>query len=74
MVLCPVGFRDDRLDFGWKFPELSRTAPADPQPLVDALNRLVPGVSNRTAEAYADLVNDPSNWTIEVDSEVNPNA
>jgi hypothetical protein len=68
VALCPLGFRDERPDFGWPIPIMA-PIPPDPQPLVDALDRLVPLQHPRQASAYTTMA-DPSAWTIEVDSEV----
>lgn len=49
---CPTGFRDERPDFGWSFPEF-RTAPLDPEGLVVALERFGPA-ARFTATEVAD--------------------
>jgi hypothetical protein len=69
VALCPIGFRAERPDFGWPIPVM-RPAPLDPQPLVKALDELVPLPTPRDARGYIALVSDPSHWTIEIDSSV----
>jgi hypothetical protein len=69
VALCPLGFREERPDFGWRIPFLA-PGPPDPQPLVDALDALVPLPQPRDASVYQPLATDPARWTIEVDSEV----
>jgi hypothetical protein len=69
VALCPVGFRDERPDFGWAIPVMG-TVPPDPQQLVEALDRLVPLPRPRTASTYMTLATDPSAWTIQVKAEV----
>jgi phage baseplate assembly protein W len=66
IAACPLGFRQERPDFGWPWPEM-KTIPLDPQPLVDALNRLEPRVSRRTASEYADLAGTATDRIIAVD-------
>ncbi len=47
IIRCPLGFREDRPDFGWPWPEFN-TTPLQLGPLQEALSRLeprsVPGV------------------------------
>lgn len=38
---CPVGYRLERPEFGWAFPDLTMM-PIDSQPLLDAINRFEP--------------------------------
>jgi hypothetical protein len=69
VAMCPIGFRPERPDFGWQMPYMRRT-PVDPIPLVEALDRLVPVALKRDVSVYVSLAADPSNWTIEIDSQV----
>jgi len=65
---CPVGFRPERPDFGWPFPD-NKTVPLDPAPLVEALNRLESRVPQRVATEYMDLADQTgSTRVIEIDS------
>lgn len=41
IVRCPVGFRDDRPEFGWPFPEF-RTIPINTKELTEALRTFEP--------------------------------
>jgi len=41
IVRCPLGFRDDRPEFGWPWPEFANI-PIDPQALEDALATFEP--------------------------------
>jgi phage baseplate assembly protein W len=52
IVRCPLGFRDDRPDFGIPFPEFA-TVPVDPAAVTAALRRLEPRGEAR-GEEYAD--------------------
>ncbi len=53
IVHCPLGYRDDRPDFGWPWPEL-QNMPLDLSGLEQALERFEPrGDANVTQ--YADL-------------------
>jgi phage baseplate assembly protein W len=54
---CPVGFRIERPEFGWRFPEF-RTAPLDTDALVSAIQRFEPRVSEVRAREYADVASD----------------
>lgn len=55
IVRCPTGFREDRPEFGWPFPEFGNT-PLNLAPLEDALDRFEPrGEAN--ASEYADAAN-----------------
>lgn len=38
---CPLGYRDERPEFGWPWPDL-RLMPLDPTPLINALNQFEP--------------------------------
>lgn len=51
---CPVGFRDERPDYGWPFPEF-RNVPVQPGPLEVALMRLEPRAQYAFHE-YADVL------------------
>lgn len=50
IVRCPVGFRDERPEFGWPWPEF-RTAPLDVGELEEALRRFEPR-SRATGREY----------------------
>jgi len=52
IVACPVGFRMDRPEFGWPFPEF-RTTPLSTDELTAALNQFEPRGAAIGAE-YAD--------------------
>jgi phage baseplate assembly protein W len=52
VVVTPVGYRDDRPDFGWEVPLFSNL-PLDLSPLADAFKRLVPD-SDATITEWAD--------------------
>lgn len=71
IVRCPVGFREERPDFGIPWPEFA-TAPLDPADITHALRRLEPR-GTATGEEYADVV-DASirhlSITVEVASDV----
>lgn len=54
IVRCPVGFRLERPEFGWAFPEF-QTIPIDLGPLEDALTRFEPRATP-TISQYADAV------------------
>ena len=41
IIRCPLGFREDRPDFGWPWPEFN-TTPIELGPLQEALSRLEP--------------------------------
>jgi hypothetical protein len=51
---CPLGFRDERPDYGWPWPDF-RTAPIQPGPLEVALMRLEPRASYAFYE-YGDVL------------------
>lgn len=55
IVRCPLGFRDERPEFGWPWPEF-RTAPVDVGALEEALRRFEPR-GRATGHEYADAVN-----------------
>jgi phage baseplate assembly protein W len=57
IVRCPAGWREERPEFGWQFPEF-RNAPIDPAPVVTALQRFEPRATNVRASEWADLAND----------------
>jgi len=65
IVRCPVGFRQERPEFGWEFPEFRQTV--DPAVLEEALRRFEPR-SNAKVTHYLDLF-DPATreLTVEVD-------
>jgi phage baseplate assembly protein W len=67
IVRCPLGFRDDRPDFGWPWPEF-RTAPLDLSGLENALQTFEPR-STVTAREVADMA-DAAIRDVEVDVEV----
>jgi phage baseplate assembly protein W len=52
IVRCPTGFRQDRPEFGWDFPEF-HPVPLDLDPLTDALRRFEPR-GKATGHEYAD--------------------
>ena len=52
IVRCPLGFRLERPEFGWPFPEF-RQIPLDLHPLLEALSRFEPR-GHPTAVQYAD--------------------
>ena len=52
---CPVGFRDERPEFGWAFPTF-QPLPVDYAALVDALKTFEPRAPNVTAAEAEDLV------------------
>jgi phage baseplate assembly protein W len=56
IVHCPVGYRDDRPEFGWAWPELA-TAPLNLGPLEQALKQFEPR-GNADATQYLDQVGD----------------
>jgi hypothetical protein len=55
VIRCPIGFRDERPEFGWPFPRM-RTIPLDLSQLREALRRF--GHSNGGADVsqYTDAV------------------
>lgn len=54
IVRCPLGWRDDRPEFGWPWPEF-RTIPLDLSGLESALRQFEPR-SRARATDYADIV------------------
>jgi hypothetical protein len=56
VVVTPLGFRDDRADFGWPWPEF-RLVPLDLSGLADAFARLVPD-SNEQIDQWADAASE----------------
>lgn len=52
IIRCPLGFREDRPEFGWPFPEF-QPAPLDLAPLQAALRKFEPR-GRATATEYAD--------------------
>lgn len=67
IVRCPTGFREDRPEFGWPFPEFA-TTPVDVGPLEAALARFEPRGSAKATE-WADEA-DAAVRHISVDVEV----
>ena len=68
IVRCPVGFRVERPEFGWAFPEF-HNAPIDTAALEAALQRFEPR-SRATAREYADAADEAvRNITVEVEVE-----
>jgi hypothetical protein len=55
IVLCPLGFRLDRPEFGWPWP-MFQTMPLDLTALDNALDRFEPR-GEGTAVGYLDLMN-----------------
>lgn len=49
ILRCPFGFRDDRPEFGWPFPEFVNI-PVDTKALTDALQEFEPRASYRIEE------------------------
>lgn len=56
IIRCPLGFRQERPEFGWPFPEF-QTIPIDLGPLEDALTRFEPRATP-TISQYADAAED----------------
>jgi phage baseplate assembly protein W len=54
IVRCPVGFRNERPEFGWRFPQFD-PVPLDVRPLEAALARFEPR-GHANAEEHADAV------------------
>lgn len=52
VVACPVGFRVERPEFGWRFPTY-QTAPLDTASLTNALRQFA-GIEAPSADEYAD--------------------
>lgn len=71
IIRCPIGFRDERPDFGWPFPEFVNI-PVETEDLKAALTELEPRGRARVEE-WADEV-DASIRHISVDVEVDTNA
>lgn len=67
IVRCPLGFRDDRPEFGIPWPEFAG-APIDPADITAALRRLEPR-GQSTGREYADVA-DASVRTLQIDVEV----
>lgn len=67
IVRCPVGFREDRPDFGIPWPEFA-TVPVNPADITAALRRLEPR-GNATGYEYADKL-DPATRYIDIDVEM----
>lgn len=53
IVRCPLGWRDEKPEFGWPWPEFA-TIPLDLSALEEALRQWEPR-SRATAEDYADI-------------------
>src|SRR5689334_10848137 len=65
IVRCPLGFRVDRPEFGWEFPQFRNTV--DGRAVVDAIRRFEP----RAVELHArEIVNAADAATREVEVEV----
>lgn len=67
IVRCPLGFRDDRPEFGWPFPEF-QNAPIDVSALESALKTFEPR-GRASAREYMDAA-DAAVRGISVDVEV----
>jgi hypothetical protein len=67
VVLCPVGFRDDRPEFGWPWPEFAN-APIDTDELRQALKQFEPR-ADPSAREWGDVA-DAATRHISVDLEV----
>ena len=64
IVHCPVGFRADRPEFGWPFPEM-RGAPLNLDALTQALEQFEPrGEAN--AEQYYDVAEAVAHVSVDV--------
>jgi phage baseplate assembly protein W len=57
IIRCPVGFRPERPEFGWQFPEF-RNVPLDTANVTEAIKRWEPRATNVTAYEYADAAAD----------------
>jgi phage baseplate assembly protein W len=57
IVSCPTGFRDERPEFGWPFPEFTNV-PIDTQAVSEAIRRFEPRARSVRAEEYADAAVD----------------
>ena len=55
IAACPVGFRNDRPEFGWSFPVFQQL-PVQFDALVDALRTFEPRAPDITASEAEDLV------------------
>jgi phage baseplate assembly protein W len=49
ITLCPIGYRADRPEFGWPWPDL-KVIPVDAGPLVRALNMFEPRASSSSVD------------------------
>lgn len=56
IVRCPLGFRDDRPEFGWPWPELGN-APIDLGPLRQALEQFEPRNERLDMTQFYDAIN-----------------
>jgi phage baseplate assembly protein W len=54
IVRCPTGFRLERPEFGWAWPEF-RNAPVNPSSLVSGLRKWEPRAINVRAEEWAEV-------------------
>jgi hypothetical protein len=50
VAYCPLGYREDRPEFGWPWPDLA-LMPIDTKPLIRALNTFVPDATATVARA-----------------------
>lgn len=50
VAYCPLGYREERPEFGWPFPDLA-LMPIDAEPLLNALNSFVPNGKATLAQA-----------------------
>lgn len=60
IIRCPLGFREERPEFGWPFPTFA-VAPLDMGPLRAALARFEPR-GDANVEEYADAVDAATRW------------
>lgn len=51
VAYCPLGYREERPEFGWPWPDL-QLMPIDATPLLNALNTFVPDANATLARAY----------------------
>jgi len=64
IVSCPLGFREDRPEFGWAWPEL-KNAPLDLGSLEQALRQFEPR-RNASASQYLDFAAATVNVNVEI--------
>ena len=55
VIRCPLGFRDERPEFGWPFPEFGNI-PLDVEPLEEALQRFGHPNGEASASEYGDII------------------